>query len=147
MTIKLTKHLKQMLNKPKKKEREILYESPADYMEQTSPKLTSTPPFVYHASSEDNMNSIMEKGILANPHYGEVYVCPSLDDIKVFASFYRVPHDSLVFKIDTKKLDMIRMRESIDHNRKILKADAYVYFKSIPPEAIVEIIKLGEDSK
>lgn len=90
----------------------------------------------YHATPYENLNSIMEKGILRGCD-GVVYLTEKPYEAARFVAV-RGHNKILVLGVEIEE-DMIR--ESGDHNYLFFKCLAYTYPEDIPADEITEFLK------
>jgi hypothetical protein len=107
-----------------------------EYMISTSPKVEQLPRKLYHASSIDNYESIMKKGIKANPIFGQTYFCETKKQCLMFTG-----KDVNIYEVDSSELDSERFRISLDHNKSVFPFECYAYYEDIPVSAIKKVHK------
>ena len=88
--------------------------------------------YYYHFTAPDNFVSIKETGLAENS-----FLCNSLEDCFTFINLYaHLYTDVFVLKVDASGLDDDKLLESYDHNKDLLKADAFIYLDNIDPSLI-----------
>lgn len=88
----------------------------------------------YHATPFENLDSIMEKGILKD-RYGYVYLTTKPDEAARFVAIHMC-RDILVVEVDLEE-DLVE--ESFDHSQTFFKCRAYRYQGDVSPDDIREI--------
>lgn len=86
----------------------------------------------YHATSYENLGSIMSKGIEPRGIEKVVYLCKTPEDAAKFL-LIRGIKDIVSFAVE---LDLEDIEESFDHNISFFKCKAYTYDKKITPDMI-----------
>lgn len=90
----------------------------------------------YHATPFENLESIMDQGILKG-HDGFVYLTIWPDDAAKFVAI-RGCRKILVLGVEIEE-DLVN--ESFDHSEAFFKCKAYMYNEDIPANEITEFLK------
>lgn len=90
----------------------------------------------YHATPFENLQSILEKGILRGCD-GVVYLTEKPDEALRFLRI-RFYNDLLVCEV---KLNENKVEESFDHNEAFFKCKAYAYSEDINPTKITNMYR------
>lgn len=89
---------------------------------------------LYHATTEENLSSILTKGIRQGLD-GLIYLSDTFDHAARFL-YFRTAKTIVVFEIDTTKLEKNKIKKSYDHSIDFFGCTAWTYSKKIPPEAL-----------
>ena len=95
--------------------------------------------YYYHATSFDNLGSILCNGISPGPD-GLVYMCDNPKDSLKFLYIRRI-RQILVCKIKILKQDESNIIETFDHSKAFFKCRAFGYKGVITTDKIADYIK------
>lgn len=91
--------------------------------------------YYWHATSMDNLGSIMSNGIKKDRMEGVVYLADSAQNAAKFL-VVRGIKEIVSLRISAKKLDPSKLSESFDHVQSFFECKAYIYEGDIPESAI-----------
>jgi hypothetical protein len=118
--------------KPKNDGQQMTAEEKAkikNWMMETSEKPAEIPRRLYHATSVNNLHSILEQGLKPHEIFGEIYFC---EKEKQCTQFIKPP--CIVIAVDTNKLDKDFLFLSADHTKIAGRNfDAFTYYNTIEP--------------
>lgn len=98
-----------------------------NWMMETSKKPANLPRRLYHATSQANLQSILENGLKPHEIFGEIYFC---EKEKQCLAFVQKP--CIVFSVEIKDLNQDCIFLSADHSKiRGRNFDAYTYYDSI----------------
>lgn len=97
---------------------------------------------MYHATRMENLDSILEQGILPSRIDGIVYLTETPEDAAKFL-LIRLVDPILVLKINVEETDLI---ETFDHSEVFFKCRCFGCTKPIPPEDIEDFLKFSKNS-
>lgn len=86
----------------------------------------------YHITDRENLESILEKGLLPNEVDGCVFMTKNFDKLKGYAEVYKM-EDAVVLEVNSLKLKKNSFRQSFANQNSI---DDVVYLEVVKPEAI-----------
>lgn len=87
----------------------------------------------YHATSYDNLGSILLNGIYASKYDGLVYMTEKEEDAVKFVLIRGIKH-IVTFKIKVK--DSSKVIQTFDHSKEFFKCDCYGYIGDVGPDMI-----------
>lgn len=92
---------------------------------------------MYHATSYDNLISIMDNGIITNNIEGLVYLCEKPEEAVRFPYMHLV-RDIVVFEVEVNKKNIV---ETFDHSETFFKCRAYGHIGNITASKIKNIYR------
>ncbi|WP_458458163.1 hypothetical protein [Pseudobutyrivibrio sp.] len=111
-------------------------------MKNTSRKVDKVPKLLYHGSPSKNRESILEKGLLPNETFGEIYLCESPENVKSFMNLHGIGSYD-IFVVNARNLPKKEFRLSSDHDENYMKCKAFSFYDKIPPN----LVKIYEGDK
>lgn len=100
------------------------------YMKESSEKPSTIPDKLYHGTSIDNLQSILEFGLMPHEIFGEIHLCGEEKQVLAF-----IPKPCAIFSVETSNLDIEEIFLSSDHvwieSREF---STFTYFKEIEPK-------------
>lgn len=88
----------------------------------------------YHATSKDNLGSILYNGLIAGSQ-GCIFMTEKEEDAIKFLALRLIP-EIVTIKIRVYKEDYDKIQETFDHDPSFFKCKAFGYFGNIPAENI-----------